>query len=106
MFKQKRLNMGRQLSTATLVQKRSSQLGQRSSLCIATSVIPNADYDRSKQKQPEDVEYFNCSGSMMTRAARCTCDINYRIGIAKATLSKKKTLYQQIELNVRKNLVS
>jgi hypothetical protein len=45
------------------------------------------------QKQPENVEYFNCLGSMITNAARCTCEIESRIAMAKVAFNKKKTLF-------------
>ena len=53
------------------------------------------------QKQPENVEYFNCSGSMITSEARCTREINSRIAMAKAAISKKKTLFtSRLDLNL------
>jgi hypothetical protein len=47
------------------------------------------------QKQPEKVEYFNYSGSMITR---CTHEIKSRIVTARAAFNKRKVLFrQQIE---------
>jgi len=59
------------------------------------------------QKEPEDVEYFNCSGSMIRREARCSREINSRIGMAKAAFNKKKKNHftSKLDLNVRKRLV-
>jgi hypothetical protein len=45
------------------------------------------------QKQMENVEYFNCSGSMITNNARCTLEIKSRIVMVKAAFNKKKTLF-------------
>ena len=51
------------------------------------------------QKQPENVEYFNYSGSMITNNARCKHEIKSRIVLARAAFNKSKVLYrQQIEL--------
>jgi len=48
------------------------------------------------QKQLENVEYFNCLGTMITTDARFTHEIKYRIAMAKAVFSKEKTFHQQI----------
>jgi hypothetical protein len=42
------------------------------------------------QKQPQNREYFNYLGSMITKAARCTGEIKSRIVMAKAAFNKKK----------------
>ena len=44
------------------------------------------------QKQLENVEYFNCLGSMITIAATFTREIKYRIVMAKAAFNRKKAL--------------
>ena len=44
------------------------------------------------QKQLENVECFECLGSISTNDGRCTCEIKYRIAMAKAAFNKKKTL--------------
>ena len=59
------------------------------------------------QNQLENVEYF---GSMITDDARCTCENNLRISMAKAAFKKKKKkkknfVTSQLELNLRKKLV-
>jgi hypothetical protein len=41
----------------------------------------------------ENVEQFNYMGIMITNDARCTQEIKVRIAMAKAALSKKKTLF-------------
>ena len=46
------------------------------------------------QKQPKNVEYYNCLGSMMTNDARCTREIKTRIVMANAAFNKKKTFRQ------------
>jgi len=40
------------------------------------------------QKQPENMEYINCLGSMMTDYARCTREIKYRIAMVKAAFNQ------------------
>jgi hypothetical protein len=40
------------------------------------------------QKQLENVEYFNCSGITITKDARCTREIKYRIVMTKAALNR------------------
>jgi hypothetical protein len=58
------------------------------------------------QKQLENVEYFNCLGSVITNAARCTREIKSRIATAKAGFNKKRALFaSKLDLNVRKKLV-
>jgi len=37
----------------------------------------------------ENAEYFNYLGSLVTNAARCTCEIESKIAMAKATFNKK-----------------
>ena len=41
------------------------------------------------QKQLENVEYLNCSGSLITSDARCTYEIKSKIAVTKAVLNKK-----------------
>jgi hypothetical protein len=58
------------------------------------------------QNQPENVEYFNYFGSMITNYAICTREINSRNAMAKAAFNKKKTLYtNKLDLNIRKKPV-
>ena len=58
------------------------------------------------QKQPENVECFKYSGSLLTNDGRRTCEIKSRIVMAKAACSKKKTLFTStMDLNLRKKLV-
>jgi hypothetical protein len=51
------------------------------------------------QKQPEDVEYFNYLGSMITDDARCTLEIKCRIAMAQTDFNKK-TFHQQTGLTL------
>ena len=44
------------------------------------------------QKYLENVECLKYFGSMLTNYGRCTCEIKYRIAMAKAAFNKKKTL--------------
>jgi hypothetical protein len=52
------------------------------------------------QKQPENKEYFNYLGSMVTNDARCTSAIKSRIAMAKAAFNKK-TFHQQTGLKFK-----
>jgi len=45
------------------------------------------------QKQPENVGYFNCLGSVITYGQRCTSEIKSRIVMAKAAFDKMETLF-------------
>jgi hypothetical protein len=59
------------------------------------------------QKQPENVEYFNYLGSIITNAAKCTCEIKSRIAMAKVAFNNKETLFtKKLNLNLRKRLVN
>jgi hypothetical protein len=54
----------------------------------------------------ENVEYFNCLGSMITNDARCTLETKSRIAIVNAAFKRKKTLLTSIlDLNLWKELV-
>jgi hypothetical protein len=58
------------------------------------------------QKQLENVESFYYLCSILTNDGRCTCEIKYRIAMAKAAFNKKKTLFTSIlDLELRKKLV-
>ena len=60
------------------------------------------------QKQPENVEYFSCLGSMSTYNARCPREIKSGMAMAKATFSKKKKktlVTSKLDLNLKKKLV-
>jgi hypothetical protein len=57
------------------------------------------------QKQPVNVEYFNCLGSMITNNARCKREIKHRIAMAKAEFNKKTLFTSKLDLNLRKELV-
>jgi hypothetical protein len=48
-----------------------------------------------EQKQLENVESFKYLGSMLTNDGRCTCEIKFRIAMAKAAFNKKRALYYQ-----------
>ena len=41
------------------------------------------------QEQPENVEYFNCFGKMLTNAAKFALEIKSRIDRAKATFNEE-----------------
>jgi hypothetical protein len=56
----------------------------------------------SDQKQRENVEYFNCLGSVLTNDARCTREIKSKIAMAKTAFNNKKTNFtSRLDLNLR-----
>jgi hypothetical protein len=57
------------------------------------------------QKQPENVYYINCLGSMITNCAGCTREIKYRIAMVKAALNRI-LVTSTTGLGVKKNLVN
>ena len=58
------------------------------------------------QKQLENVECFKYLGSLLTNDGGCTREIKFRIAMAKAAFSKKKTLFtSKLDLNLRKKLI-
>jgi hypothetical protein len=54
----------------------------------AVPTIPTTD--SNTQKKPENVEYFDYLGSIITNDVRCACETKSRISMAKAALNKKK----------------
>jgi len=56
---------------------------------------------RSKKKL-DNVEYFNYLDSLVTNAARCTCEIKSRIAIAKQH-STRRLFKSNFDLNLWKN---
>ena len=58
------------------------------------------------QKQLENVESFKYLGSILTNDGSCTCEIKYRIAMAKAAFNKKRTHFTStLDLELRKKLV-
>jgi hypothetical protein len=53
------------------------------------------------QKQMDNVEYFNCVGSMLTKDARCTREMKSRIAMAKAIFKKKNLFTSKLDLKFR-----
>jgi hypothetical protein len=54
------------------------------------------------QKLLENVEYFNCLGSMITNDSRCTREIKCRIAMEIAAFNRKKTFFtSKLDLNLR-----
>jgi hypothetical protein len=52
------------------------------------------------------VKSFKCFGSILTNDGRCTCEIKFRIAMAKATFNKKRTLFTStLDLELKKMLV-
>jgi hypothetical protein len=64
-------------------------------------------FNGGNNENPENVEYFNCLGSMITNDTRCTREIKCRIAMARAAFNKKMTLFtSKLDLNLRKKLVT
>ena len=57
------------------------------------------------QKQLKNVECFKYLGSILTNDGRCTCEIKFRIAMAKAAFNKKTLFTRKLDLNLRKKLV-
>ena len=58
------------------------------------------------QKQLENVEYFSYLGIMITKSARCTGSLTFRIATAKAAFKRKQNLCtSKFDLNWRKKVV-
>ena len=57
------------------------------------------------QKQPENVEYFDCLGSMITNDARYTREIKSRIVMSKAFNKKEVLPTSRLDLNLREKIV-
>jgi len=58
------------------------------------------------QKQLENVESFKYLVSMLRNNGRYTCEIKYKIAMAKAAFSKKRALFTStLDLELRKKLV-
>jgi len=54
------------------------------------------------QKHPENVEYFNCLGGMITNDARCKREIKSKIAMAETAFNKKKSLLtSKFDINLR-----
>jgi hypothetical protein len=58
------------------------------------------------QKQLENLEYFNCLGSLITNDAKCTCEIKSITVMEKAAFNRKNNLFtSKLDLNSRTKLV-
>jgi len=58
------------------------------------------------QKQLQNVESFKYLSSILTNDGRCTCEIKFRIAMAKAAFNKKKALFTStLNLEMWKKLV-
>ena len=59
------------------------------------------------QKQPENMDYLNSLGSMITGDARCTREIKSRITLAKQHSPRRKLFLQvKLDLSLRKKLLN
>ena len=73
---------------------------------VRISIQPSPVTIMIDQKQLENVECFKYLVSMLTSDGRCIREIKSRIAMAKATFSKKKTLFtSKLDLNLRKKLI-
>jgi hypothetical protein len=63
---------------------------------------PSPLYTMIDQKQVENVEYLNCLSSMTTNDARCTCEIKYRIAMAKAVMMMMMMMEEEEEKRKKK----
>jgi hypothetical protein len=53
------------------------------------------------QKQLDNVEYFNCVGSMLTNDVRCGREMKSRIDMAKAVFRKKTLFVSKLDLKFK-----
>jgi hypothetical protein len=58
------------------------------------------------QKQLQNVEYFNCLGSILTNDARSTREIKCRIAMAKAAFNKEALFTSKQACHLRKKPVN
>jgi hypothetical protein len=64
---------------------------------IRISKQPSPIQIKIDQKQPENVEYFNYLGSMITNGARCTSEIISRIALEIAAFNKKTLFTSRLD---------
>jgi len=68
------------------------------------ATIYSTHCDRSKK--PDNVEYFNYSGSIISNYAKCTREIKSGIAMIKASSNKKKALFSsKLDFSLRKKVV-
>jgi hypothetical protein len=68
------------------------------------STIPSENYNRPKQLG--NVESFKYLDSIVTNDGRCTCEIKYRIPMAKAAFNKKSPFFAStLDLELMKKVV-
>jgi hypothetical protein len=58
---------------------------------------PSPTQNMTDQKQPQNVEYFNCLDGMITNDARCTREIESRIAMAKAAFNRKTVFTSKLD---------
>jgi hypothetical protein len=58
-----------------------------------------------EQKQLENVDYFDCLGSMIADDAQCICQVKSRIAMVKAAFKKMSLFTSRLDLNLRRKLV-
>jgi hypothetical protein len=82
------------------------EMNVKESKVMRISRQPSLIQIRVDQKQPANMEYFSCLGSIVTSDERCTCEIKSGIVMAKAAFNKKKTLFtSKSDFNLRKKLM-
>jgi hypothetical protein len=73
---------------------------------IRISREPSSLQIMTDQKQAENVEYFNCLGSMITNDARCTREVKSMIVMAKAAFNIKNALFtRKLELHLQSEVL-
>jgi len=77
----------------------------RSFIAYVYSRQPSPIHILIHQKHPENVEYFNYLGSMITNYVRCTCEIKSRIAMANKAFNKMPLFTSKMDLNNRKKPV-
>jgi len=54
-----------------------------------------------QKQQPQNAEYFNYLGSIITNYAKCTLSIKSRVAMAKAAFYKKTLFTSKFNLNLQ-----
>jgi len=68
--------------------------------------MPPVGFEPTISEGERPQESFKYLGSILTNDGRCTCEIKFRIAMAKAAFNKKRTLFTStLDLEFRKKLV-
>jgi predicted RNA-binding protein len=89
-----------------IVRRYGMEMNVKTTKVMRNSRQPSPIQIMTDQKQPENVEYFNYLGSMITNDARCTLEIKSKISMTKAAFNKKTTPFtSKLDLRLRQKLV-